>query len=302
MITLTLLFFLLSFLCYRFVFYSSPRKRTETLTPPPEVQSEENRHTMSALIEELTAIPYETVCINSYDGTRLCGLYYHVRDGAPLHIQFHGYVGFPRRDLCGGSKLAREAEHNYLLVYQRAHGKSGGKTITFGVKERKDCLAWLDYVIKRFGENTPIYLVGVSMGASTVLMAAEFPLPTAVKAIVADSPFTTPDAIIQKVCKDMRVPRFLAMPALRTGARLFGKFSTRGASCLSAISKTTVPVLLLHGENDGFVPCDMSRELYAARGQADVTLVTFPQADHALSYIVAPKEYTKAVNEFLHRL
>lgn len=257
---------------------------------------------MFALIEELKPIPYETVYTTAFDGIRLCGLYYHVKDGAPLQIQFHGYMGLPLRDLCGGSKIAREAGHNTLLVYQRAHGKSGGKTITFGVNERKDCLSWIQYATERFGTDTPIYLVGVSLGASTVLMAAELGLPKNVKAIVADSPFTSPDAIISKVCKDLRVPRWLAMPLIRTGARVFGKFDTRGADCSVAISKAEVPTLILHGEADTFVPCAMSRQIHAARGNAQVTLVTFPSAAHALSYIVSPIAYTKAVNDFLSKL
>lgn len=296
------MFFLFSYICYRFVFHSSLRKRPEELAPPPEVKEEKDRAAMQTLVDELRGIPHELVSVTAFDKTPLYALYYHVKDGAPLQILFHGYRGIPQRDLCGGAKLAREAGHNALLVYQRAHGKSGGTTTTFGVKERRDCLTWVEYAVKRFGENVEICLVGVSLGATTVVMAAELGLPKQVKAIIADSPFTTPDEIIHKVVKDMKVPSWLAMPALRTAARLYGGFSTRAADTRKAIKKAEAPVLLIHGKADGFVPCAMSEEIYGGRESADVTLFTVDGADHAISYLVDPKGYTAAVQEFFQKI
>ena len=89
-VILIALFFLFSYLCYRFVFYSSPRKRTEELAPPPEVKSENDRTLMRGLIDELRGIPHELVTAVAFDNTKLYALYYHSKDGAPLQILFHG--------------------------------------------------------------------------------------------------------------------------------------------------------------------------------------------------------------------
>ncbi len=61
--------------------------------------------------------------------------------------------------------------HNVLMIEERAHLESEGHTITFGIKERYDALDWIRYALQRFGEDTRIILVGISMGAATVLMA-----------------------------------------------------------------------------------------------------------------------------------
>ena len=244
-------------------------------------------------------IPYESVSISARDGTRLFARYFHVRDGAPLQIQFHGYRGTALRDFCGGNKLARESGQNTLVVDQRAHGRSGGRTITFGIRERMDCLCWAEYASQRFGSNTPIFLSGVSMGAATVLMASELELPCNVIGIIADCPYSSPEAIIRKVCReDMHLPPALVMPFVRLGARLFGHFDLKEVSAVQAVRNTDIPILLLHGEDDRFVPCDMSREIFDACA-GEKTRITFPGAGHGLSYIVDTVRYSEAVSRFV---
>ena len=284
---------------YRTAFYSSAHRKEDHYALPQGEQYEKERQRMLSLIRQMDDIPYESVFISARDGTRLFARYYHVRDGAPLQIQFHGYRGTALRDFCGGNKLARESGHNTLVVDQRAHGKSSGTTITFGIRERWDCLSWAEYANQRFGSNTPIFLSGVSMGAATVLMASELKLPANVIGIIADCPYSSPEAIIRKVCReDMHLPPTLVMPFIRLGARLFGHFDLREASALEAVQHTHIPILLIHGEDDRFVPCDMSREIFGACA-GEKNRVTFPGAGHGLSYIVDTETYSDAVSCFV---
>ena len=153
----------------------------------------------------------------------------------------------------------------------------------------------------RFGAEKPIYLCGVSMGAATVLMASEFNLPNNVKGIIADSPYSSPEAIIKKVCKDMGVSPKLAFPFIRLGARLFGGFSIRAVTAVEAVKKAKKPVLILHGEDDRFVPCVMSEEIFNAYG-GKKRRETFPNAGHGISYIVDPKRYEQVVGAFLDEI
>ena len=46
---------------------------------------------MKALVAEMEEQPFETVKIRSRDGLVLYARYLHVRDGAPVMIQAHGY-------------------------------------------------------------------------------------------------------------------------------------------------------------------------------------------------------------------
>ena len=269
----------------------------------PEIMKGEQydaaRPTMHALIAELEPIPYEEVYISSSDGLRLFGRYYHVRDGAPLQMEFHGYHGNAIRDFCGGNKLAREAGHNTLIVDQRAHGKSEGRYTSLGIKERDDCLRWIEWATARFGAQTPIILSGVSMGAATVLSVADADLSSNVRAIVADCPFSSAKEIIKKVCADMNLPPRLAMPFVELGSRLWGSFSLSDNSPVDSVSRARLPILIIHGEDDRFVPCEMSERI--ARGSDKCELHLFPGAGHGLSFIVDGERYKNIVTEFIER-
>lgn len=252
-------------------------------------------------VAALTAAPCQTVRITAEDGIPLAARYYHHADGAPLAIVFHGYKGFARRDCVGGYTLCKKLGCNVLLPDQRAHGASGGHTITLGIKERLDCRAWARWAAGRFGAQTPIFLMGVSMGASTVLMAAGLDLPPSVRGILADCGYTSPRAVIRRY-----LPRFLpwlpvgpAYAVGRLGMRLFGRFDPESADCPGALAHAAVPVLLLHGEADSYVPCAMSRENYDACA-APKRLVTIPGAGHAMACYTDPAAYERAVADFLH--
>ena len=62
-----------------------------------------------------------------------------------------------------------------------------------------------------------------------------------------------------------------------------------------------VPVLLIHGDHDHFVPCDMSRELYAANPEK-IRLEIFPGAGHGLSFLLDPERYEQLVREFSQKV
>ena len=283
---------------YRIAFYVPGKRKEDIFSIPGDDQYQENRSFMQKLIQEMHALPCEEVFITSFDGTRLAARYYHVKDGAPLQIQCHGYRGTAIRDFCGGNKLARKLGFNTLVIDQRAHGKSEGHTITFGIKERYDCLAWVHFCCERFGTTTPIILAGVSMGAATVLMASELDFPENVIGIIADCPYSSPKEIICKVCRDRKLPTKLTFPFVWLAARLPGRFDLMESSAVEAVKHAKIPVLLIHGEDDRFVPCEMSRKIYEAC-PAPKMMKTFPGAGHGLSYIVDEMTYEEITKEFL---
>ena len=290
----------LSHLLYRLAFVV---RRAKTLDPRRVPRSEQYaplRERMLSMIDSAAAIPFQPVETQSTDGLTLRGRYYETAPGAPMQILFHGYRSTGVRDFCGGLPQALQDGYNVLLVDQRAHRASDGECLTFGIREREDCLEWVRFALKRFGPETKITLVGVSMGAATVLMASELPLTENVTGIIADCGYSSPEAILKKVIRDRHGPAGLMLPLLRLGARLFGEFDLRAASAEEALKKCKIPVLLLHGEDDHFVPCEMSRVNYAACA-SEKTLATFPGAGHALSYLIDRDKYTRAAHDFLGR-
>ena len=289
---------LLSRFCYRMAFYRLNEKEQDIYAIPPGKQYEAVADQILELIYEVDQLSYEIITVTAKDGLHLIGRYYHFKDGAPVQILFHGYRSNGRREFSGNNRIAMSLGFNVIVVDERAHGKSGGHTITFGIKERYDCLAWAEYAAERFGPDVPIVLSGVSMGAATVLMASSLPLPNNVAAIIADCPYSSPAEIIQKVSRDVKLPPKLAYPFVVIGALIFGRFKLWETSAVEAVKHTRIPILLIHGDDDRFVPCEMSEKIYAACC-GPVELVIFPDAGHALSYFTDTELYEKTVCDFL---
>lgn len=284
---------------YRVGFYHKPEAM------PPLAEDKKCAPYLSAMerdAAELAAAPYETVCITADDGTPLAARYYHHADGAPVAIIFHGYKGFAGRDGMGGYQICRKLGYNVLLPDQRSHGESGGHTITMGSKEQYDCRAWAYWAHQHFGADTPLFLMGVSMGAATVLLAAGLDLPDTVCGVIADCGYTSAHAITSRCVPAYlpHVPVKLGYALGWIGARVFGHFDPEEADCRKALAKTKLPVLFIHGDADDFVPCEMSRENYAACA-GEKQLLMIHGAAHAISYYVDTPAYTEAVTQFLHK-
>ena len=288
-----------SYFCYRLAF-SVPEQSREALFEMPDTEqyapySAEARQMISDALE----IPYKEAVVTSYDGLRLFGKCYIASSDAPWLIMLHGYRSGAERDFCGGLKFGIDSGFNVLLVDQRAHGKSEGKCLTFGIKERYDCLTWINYVISRAGGSCKIALYGMSMGAATVLMAAGSELPKNVACIVADCGYTSPKAIIKKVIREMHYPVFPTYALVRLGGMLFGGFDIEEYSAVQAMEKCDIPVLFIHGDDDRFVPCDMGRENHRHCRAEGKKLLIVPNAGHGMSYMSDKRAYLGTVSEFL---
>ena len=288
---------IIAYVSYRIAFFTSKNSKKNYYHIPKEYQHE--RKKMRELVENLSKIPFEQVFTYSHDGLKLSAKYYHVSDDAPIQIQFHGYRGSGIRDFSGGNLLARELGFNTLLVDQRAHGDSEGCTISFGVVERYDVISWCNYCVKNF-PKAKIYLAGVSMGAASVIMAAELDLPSNVKGIIADCSYSSQKEVIKLSCKNMKVPPSLMFPFIALGGKLFGKFDINERTPLQAIPNAKVPIMLIHGEEDEIVPIQMAHQMeQASCGKAK--LYTFANASHGISYIVNPIRYKQLAIDFINK-
>lgn len=289
-----------SYYAFRVAFLAPPHLDTNHYFVPEGEQYDAVRDGIKKSVARMAERKYEPITITSFDGSKLFARYYHVSDNAPVQILFHGYKSSSLLDCSGGSYFADQLGHNAIVVDQRSHGQSDGTVITFGIKERKDCLCWIQYAIKRFGKDVPIILSGLSMGAATVLMVTDLNLPENVKGIIADCPYSSPKEIIMKVAKQMHFPPRLMLPFVWLGGFLFGHFNLFESTAMDAIKNCEIPILILHGDADELVPCEMSQSMLTS-GAKDITLETFAGAGHGLSYIVIPDKYEKVVLEFIDK-
>ena len=299
LLAIALLILLIAFACFYLAFFvpkHGPIGPDEYPIPEGKVY-EPFRERMVKWIKETRNLPCEDFYIECFDGLKLHGRYYEYAPGAPIELMLHGYRGNAERDLCGGVQRCFALKRSALVVDQRASGSSEGNVITFGIKEHKDCLKWVDFMVEHFGPDVKIILTGISMGASTVLMAAAAPLPPQVKGVLADCGFTSAKAIMYKVLRQIKLPPKAVYPFVRLGAILYGGFDPERYSAIDAVTRATLPTIFFHGGDDDYVPWEMSQENYDACASRK-ELVIIPGAGHGLSYPVDKPTYLKALGDF----
>ncbi len=244
-------------------------------------------------------LPTERVYIKSFDGIVLAGSYYNNNSDTTI-LLFHGYRSDGRFDFACAVKFYIELGLNILVVDQRANGESGGKLITFGIKERRDVVCWVDFINQKY-EPKNIFLSGVSMGATTVMMASNLKLPQNVRGIIADCGFTAPPDIIKKVAREaFKINAEPIMPVLNFMCKFFGKFSLYETSTEKALSESNIPIFFIHGKCDGFVPCEMTEISYnSARAEKYLCLVD--DADHGISFLVDTENIQNQITNFVKK-
>ncbi len=285
--------------CYYEAFYTPHQTQGDVFKIPNTGQYQPYRQTMARMIFDFSRVPYEKVETMSEDGLKLSGKFYRGNPGKSFVIGFHGYRSMAVHDYCGEGPHMIEKGYNLILIDQRGHEESEGHVVSFGILERQDCISWCDYVIKRFGPDTKIFLSGISMGAATVLMASELDLPVNVKGILADCGYSSPADIIKKVAKDRKLPVWLLYPFVKLGARIIGHFNLEECSAVDAVKKTRIPILIAHGEDDRFVPCKMGKQIYEANPEM-IQFVTYPEAGHGISFLVEEQKYKYMTEDFLN--
>ena len=254
---------------------------------------------ITAGADYITSRAFSEHTIESFDGLNLYGRYLKNGDSKKTVMLFHGYRSCGEKDFSGSFKYYVDSGFNVLLVDQRAHGKSEGKLITFGVKESRDVISWLNFILKTYGDDKEIFLIGLSMGAATVKFSARFEMPDNVKGIIADCGFNSPEKIIRKVAKqNFRINGFLLMPAINILCKLFGKFSVYEVTSETALKNLKKPILFIHGTADNFVPCHMSVSGFNAANEPKF-LCTVEGAPHGMSYMVDTPKVKKAFADFI---
>ena len=130
---------------FSFVFCYPEKNRTNPREIPDNIFYEDYKEIMLSCVNDMENTPYEEVSIIADDGCILSGKFYRFKEAAPVMIFFHGYHGMAEWDGYGSFKLCKESGINLLMPDERSHGKSGGNTITFGVKEKYDCKQWTSW-------------------------------------------------------------------------------------------------------------------------------------------------------------
>ncbi len=274
---------------------------SETKPLPYSKLTDREREKVARGIDFIFDSKPEEILIPSFDGLRLCGHFIPHEKPHGIFLMVHGYRSDPSNDFSGAVLPIYRMGFSLLLIDHRAHGGSEGKHISFGIHERYDLLRWCEYLKKRF-PALPVVLDGVSMGASTVMMAAGLALPDNVRALICDCGYTSPEKIC-KAClkKRYKLPPFPLYYVANGMIRLLAGFSLDDADAGEALSRNRLPILIAHGMADDFVPYSMAEENFAACTAADGELFSVRGAEHGMSYVIDPAGYTACMKRLFRK-
>ena len=240
----------------------------------------------------------EEVRITGRDGVSLIGHWHACQNAKRTVVAMHGWRSSWSKDFGAIARFWHANGCNVLYAEQRAQNKSGGDYMGFGMLERYDCRSWVHWVNERGGAKLPVYLGGLSMGATTVLMAAGLDMPENVHGVVADSGLTSAYSIWRHVVKNNLHLRYSFHDVLVDElCRKKIRMGTRDYTTWHAMRVTSIPILFIHGTDDRFVPIEMTFENYKACASKKRLLIV-PGAGHCMSYFVERENYERAVKDF----
>lgn len=225
---------------------------------------------------------------------------YYVESKIPSNryvILVHGYHG-QGLDMAGEARQFYEQGYHIVMPDLRAHGQSDGLARGMGWSDHFDLMEWISCITARFPE-AEIVLMGISMGAAAVMMTAGELLPNNVKACIEDCGYSSVWDEFESVQKEMfHLPAFPMLYVASLICKIRAGFWLQEADCVKQIKKANIPLLLIHGECDHFVPFGMLKVLYDSAPWPKQKLV-IQGAGHAEASRVNPELYWDTIWRFL---
>lgn len=245
------------------------------------------------------AAAFEEVWFRSADEILLHGLYAHAADGGPTLVLCHGFWQSLAEVYDLGVQL-HGLGYNVLMFDFRGCGRSSGRYTTVGQMETWDLTAALQYAKARAGEDAPLGVLGISMGASTAIMTAV--RRPEIAALVADSPYASLEEAIDHRVRAFRLRPLMAFcyASVSMGERIAG-MNIRALRPVDVVGQISPrPLLIIAGDNDGYLPPDHPRAVYEAAGDPK-ELWMVPDCGHANARNSCQDEYLQRVDQFFRR-
>ena len=217
----------------------------------------------------------EKIIITTSDGVRLVGYFYERKKNAPIVIFFNGLwsTGFV----------------------------NGKPYSTFGALEKYDCRDWVSWARKRFGTESLIFLMGISMGGAIAMLSSNLEGMECVRGIIDEGGYTSPLEMIEINSRDKLQSKFLVRifsELVNVGARIWGRCNLRGVDACKALMNTKIPVLIIHGDKDTQAPVAMAYRLNNSC-KSEKQMLIIRGAGHTDCYKIDPLRYENVVYEFI---
>lgn len=236
--------------------------------------------------------------LESYDNLNLYARFLK-NDSHNYIILCHGFTG-THHEMIGRAEHFYRNGYNVLLPDARAHGKSEGTYRGMGYLEIEDVKGWIQRIVN-IDSEAKIVLFGQSMGAATVMMTASTPLLPQVKCVIEDCGYISVwDVFSKQINIRYHLPSFPIMDIANIISDKKAGYSFKDASPIDMISNCHLPILMIHGEEDSFVPHEYLDMLYEAANEPKEKL-SVAGAAHCMSMVIETELYWSTVDSFLEK-
>ncbi|WP_060928075.1 alpha/beta hydrolase [Microbacterium hydrocarbonoxydans] len=250
-------------------------------------------------------LPWENVLIGSPAGP--CPAWLFSAESTTWVIQIHGR-GVTRAECLRAVPVLHAAGFPNLVVSYRNDGeapRSRSGAYALGAHEWRDVDAAISFARRRGAER--VILMGWSMGGAVALQTAvNSGNRDRIAGLILESPVVDWRSVLRFQAREagMHAPLpDLAMSALSLPltARLSGADGAIPFDSLDMVARAdelSVPILILHSDDDGFVPADASHALQAARPDL-VTMPAFSVARHTKLWNYDEAGWSAAITDWL---
>jgi len=243
--------------------------------------------------------PKQQWMVQSFDGLNLVATYIpNPKTVGRLAILAHG-LGHSREQMIPYARVFMSLGYDVLMPDARAFGDSQGHTIGYGWLDRLDYERWIKMAVNQLGLDVEIVLMGISMGAATVMATSGEPVPENVKAVIEDSGYADLyDEAKFRLTHKFHLPAYPIMPMANWFASMRAGYAFKDGQILQQVVMSDIPILMIHGSKDQTVPVRNAHTLYDQIPQQKGLYVD-PDAEHVQAIRTHPDRYQEVVEEFL---
>ena len=297
-LVLLLLLIIITFIAFKFFSDAIIAKNKNAIKLFQKFGFDYSKRVVAANVEWLSEQPVKDYYITSKDGLKLHGVFLKADNAFRTVICVHGYRGSYKTDFSAIVRYLNANHSNVFFIEQRGHGESEGNYITFGAKEKQDLADWVEFVNNNIEDKNPVYLYGISAGATTCLLTLESGLDTYISGVIADCGYTSMKTQFNYLAKEWYgIPGFPLVNIVGLFCQFIAKFNMNETSTKKALENNKIPILFIHGEADTFVLPNQTRVNYT-RDAGPKEILWVKDANHGESLIVNPEDYHYKLDYF----
>ena len=249
-------------------------------------------------LEEISKRPREILEINSKDHLKLKAVYYPNKKNSDVTvICVHGYTSHAEREWAFSGLFYLSCGYNVLIPYQRAHGLSEGKYISFGALEHLDMIDWVNK-INEINPDGKIVMHGLSMGGGIVLDLSKNEIKN-VRCLIADAPSISIERFFKNVSKEVfkKNSEKIASYAIKRFNREFG-CDVKDFEGKQIMSSCKYPMLLSAGSNEHL---DDVLESIKKANPEETDIIILPDCNHGNGMYKQTQLYQGKITQFLDK-